>query len=109
MDDKLGIGMIGYKFMGKAHSNAYRQISQFFDLPLKPRLKDHLRTRKSQSRKDGRSAGAGRTRSRTGAPSSTIPEIRDRRYLLAQQYPSRYRASPPSKPARSWPARSRWP
>ncbi len=35
----IGIGVIGYKFMGKAHSNAYRQISQFFDLPVRPRLK----------------------------------------------------------------------
>jgi predicted dehydrogenase len=39
MSDTIGIGMIGYKFMGKAHSNAYRQISQFFDLPLEPRLR----------------------------------------------------------------------
>jgi predicted dehydrogenase len=39
MSSSIAIGMIGYKFMGKAHSNAYRQISQFFDLPLKPRLK----------------------------------------------------------------------
>ncbi len=39
MSNTIGIGMIGYKFMGKAHSNAYRQIPQFFDLPLRPRLK----------------------------------------------------------------------
>lgn len=39
MTRNIGIGMVGYKFMGKAHSNAYRQISQFFDLPLNPRLK----------------------------------------------------------------------
>lgn len=39
MSDTIGIGVIGYKFMGKAHSNAYRQISQFFDLPAQPRLK----------------------------------------------------------------------
>ena len=39
MTKTIGIGMIGYKFMGKAHSNAYRQITQFFDLPMKPRLK----------------------------------------------------------------------
>src|SRR5215472_11524200 len=39
MNSSIAIGMVGYKFMGKAHSNAYRQISQFFDLPLKPRLK----------------------------------------------------------------------
>ncbi len=29
----LGIGMIGYNFMGKAHSNAWRQVGRFFDLP----------------------------------------------------------------------------
>ncbi len=39
MTETLGIGMIGYKFMGKAHSNAWRQAPQFFDLPLKPRLR----------------------------------------------------------------------
>jgi predicted dehydrogenase len=39
MKPTIGIGMIGYKFMGKAHSNAYRQINQFFDLPFRTRLK----------------------------------------------------------------------
>src|SRR5262252_680080 len=39
MNSSIAVGMIGYKFMGKAHSNAYRQINQFFDLPLKPRLR----------------------------------------------------------------------
>ena len=39
MNPSIAIGMIGYKFMGKAHSNAYRQINQFFDLPLRTRLK----------------------------------------------------------------------
>ena len=39
MSQSIAVGMVGYKFMGKAHSNAYRQINQFFDLPLRPRLK----------------------------------------------------------------------
>lgn len=30
--------MIGYKFMGRAHSNAWRQVSRFFKLPLQPEL-----------------------------------------------------------------------
>jgi predicted dehydrogenase len=30
--------MIGYKFMGKAHSNAWRQAPRFFDLPADVRL-----------------------------------------------------------------------
>ncbi len=28
---EVGIGLIGYAFMGKAHSNAYRQVTRFFD------------------------------------------------------------------------------
>jgi len=28
---KLNVGLIGYKFMGKAHSNAFRQVNHFFD------------------------------------------------------------------------------
>jgi predicted dehydrogenase len=39
MSQSIAVGMVGYKFMGKAHSNAYRQINQFFDLALRPRLK----------------------------------------------------------------------
>ena len=33
MKRTLNIGMIGYNFMGKAHSNAWRQAGRFFDLP----------------------------------------------------------------------------
>jgi predicted dehydrogenase len=35
----LRIGMIGYKFMGRTHSNAWRQVDKFFDVPAKPVLK----------------------------------------------------------------------
>lgn len=36
---QLRIGMIGYKFMGKAHSNAYRSLPMFFpQAPLKPQM-----------------------------------------------------------------------
>jgi predicted dehydrogenase len=35
----LNIGLIGYGFMGKAHSNAYRKVSNFFDLEYRPVLK----------------------------------------------------------------------
>jgi len=35
----LNIGMIGYGFMGKAHTNAYATVSNFFDLEYKPVLK----------------------------------------------------------------------
>jgi predicted dehydrogenase len=35
----LNIGMIGYGFMGRAHSNAYRRVNNFFDLEYRPVLK----------------------------------------------------------------------
>ena len=39
MAKPLNIGMIGYGFMGRAHSNGYSQVSHFFDLAYKPVLK----------------------------------------------------------------------
>ncbi len=36
---KLNVAIIGDKFMGKAHSNAWRQAGLFFDIPLEPVLK----------------------------------------------------------------------
>jgi predicted dehydrogenase len=35
----LNIGMIGYGFMGRAHSNGYRRVSNFFNLEYTPVLK----------------------------------------------------------------------
>ena len=35
----LNIGMVGYGFMGRAHSNAYRKVGNFFDLEYQPVLK----------------------------------------------------------------------
>ncbi len=39
MSKTLNVGMIGYGFMGRAHSNAYRRVSNFFDLEYQPVLK----------------------------------------------------------------------
>src|SRR5919107_1451170 len=35
---EIGVGLIGYKFMGRAHSNAYRQVASFFDVDPSPRM-----------------------------------------------------------------------
>lgn len=35
----LTVGLVGYQFMGKAHSNAYRQVNRYFDLPAQVRMK----------------------------------------------------------------------
>jgi predicted dehydrogenase len=39
MKKKLNVAMIGYKFMGRAHSNAWRQVGRFFDVPYEPVMK----------------------------------------------------------------------
>jgi predicted dehydrogenase len=36
---QLNIGLIGYGFMGRAHSNAFRKVGNFFDLEYEPVLK----------------------------------------------------------------------
>jgi predicted dehydrogenase len=35
---ELGVGLVGYKFMGRTHSNAYRQVARFFDVDPTPRM-----------------------------------------------------------------------
>ena len=34
----IGVGMVGYAFMGRAHSLAWNAVGRVFDLPLRPRL-----------------------------------------------------------------------
>jgi len=36
---QLNVAMIGYKFMGKAHSNGYRQVARVMDPPAEPVMK----------------------------------------------------------------------
>jgi predicted dehydrogenase len=36
---EINVALLGYKFMGKAHSNAYRQVSHFFPSKFTPRLR----------------------------------------------------------------------
>jgi predicted dehydrogenase len=35
----LNIGLVGYGFMGRTHSNAYSKVNHFFDLEYRPKLK----------------------------------------------------------------------
>ncbi len=39
MTKPLNVGIIGYGFMGRTHSNAYRKVANFFDVPYEPVLK----------------------------------------------------------------------
>ena len=36
---EIGVGLVGYRFMGRAHSNAYRQVARFFDVDPAPRMR----------------------------------------------------------------------
>ena len=35
----INVALIGYQFMGKAHSNAYRQVGRYFELDVEPVMK----------------------------------------------------------------------
>jgi predicted dehydrogenase len=39
MKKQLNVGIVGYKFMGKAHSNAWKKAPLFFEVPSQPVLK----------------------------------------------------------------------
>lgn len=39
MTKKLNIAIIGSKFMGRSHSNAYLKVHHFFDMPVEPVMK----------------------------------------------------------------------
>ena len=36
---EIGVGLVGYGFMGKVHSNAYRQVGRFFEVDPIPRMR----------------------------------------------------------------------
>jgi predicted dehydrogenase len=47
----LSVGLIGYQFMGKAHSNAWRQAPRFFDLRAEVRMKTICGRNRSAAKK----------------------------------------------------------
>lgn len=57
MKKKINVAMIGYKFMGRAHSNAWRQVGRFFDAPLEPVMKVVCGRSEAEVRKAAESLG----------------------------------------------------
>jgi predicted dehydrogenase len=53
----LGVALIGHRFMGRAHSNAWRQAPRFFDLPADLRLKTICGRDQAATRKAARQMG----------------------------------------------------
>lgn len=63
----LGVGMVGYAFMGAAHSQGWRTAGHVFELPMKwlsPRSADATGRRSTPPP----TGSAGRRRRPTGAP-----------------------------------------
>src|SRR2546429_9851498 len=58
MAKTLRVGMIGYGFMGKAHSNAWRQAPHFF--PLKAKIEMHTICGRDRSRVESARGQLGR-------------------------------------------------
>ena len=87
---ELRVGLIGCGFMGRAHSNAYRRLNNFFPVEHRAVLKAICAT----------SAGKGQQFAETGATSAPRPiganwssrRHRPHRHLRAQQHPPRNRA-----------------
>ena len=90
MAKPLNIGMIGYGFMGRAHTNAYRQVSHFFDLPYQPVLKAACCPRCGQGQGVCRQVGLRVDRDRLAKAARTQGH-RCRRYLHAEQLSRRDR------------------
>jgi hypothetical protein len=36
--ETINVGLIGTRFMGRAHSNAYKDVATYFDLLKKPKM-----------------------------------------------------------------------
>ena len=61
MAKTLNVGLIGYKFMGKAHSNAYRQVDRFYEgLGNQARPQSDLRARRGRCQTRRRGHGLGK-------------------------------------------------
>ncbi|MGZ5503721.1 MAG: Gfo/Idh/MocA family protein [Chthoniobacterales bacterium] len=57
MTRTLAVGLIGYNFMGRAHSNAWRQAPRFFDLPADVRMKTICGRNRNAVRKAAKQLG----------------------------------------------------
>ena len=102
----VNVALIGYAFMGRAHSNAWRQVGRFFTPKLTPRMKVICGRTPKNVKDGGRSArlGGGRHRLARGRqPARTSTSSTSARRATATP---RSR-SPRRRPARSCSARSR--
>ena len=62
----LRVAMIGYAFMGAAHSQAWRTAGHVVDLPLRPEMAVVVGRQPDCGRRRGRTGWVGRTAMSTG-------------------------------------------
>ena len=95
----LNIGMVGYGFMGRTHSNAYKRVNDFFDLAYRPVLKAVCGRDGRGGQGVRRQVGLRVDRDRLAEARRAQGHRRDR-HLHAEQHARRDRASPRPRPAR---------
>ncbi len=88
--DRCGVGMVGYAFMGAAHSQAWRTAPHFFDLPLHPADAGAVRPGRRPGRRGRRPARLGVDRDRLD-PAARPRRHRPGRHLHPRRHPRRDR------------------
>ena len=90
MAKQLRVGMIGYGFMGRAHSNAYKRLNDFFDVEHRPVLA--AACARKRSKVEAFAANWGYERVETDWRSLVEADgHRFDRYRCAEPFPPRYR------------------
>ncbi len=86
----LNIGLIGYGFMGRTHSNAFLQAPRFFDLPVPPGAQGGLRRATPTGSRRSPRTGATSRRDRL-AEADRAQGHRRHRHRQPERHPPRHR------------------
>ena len=109
--NEINIALLGSKFMGRAHSNAWLNVGKFFDVDPLPVMHTVVGRNAAPSSKPSPRNGVGRPRSSTDwqAQPSTAPTRSASSTSARRTTSTPSRRSPPSRPASTSPVRSRSP
>ena len=102
----LNVGLVGYGFMGRTHSNAFLQAPRFFDLPYRPVLKAVCARNADRVKRIRRELGLPVDRNRLAGPDAA-QRHRPHRYREPQRHSRRDRDSR-RKGGKDGAVRSRW-
>ncbi len=108
MTKTLNVGMVGYGFMARAHSNAWSKVSHFFDTGYKPVLKAVAARNGDKAAAFAARWGYEAVETDWRTPGRAARYRRDR-HLHAERHAMPRSPSPRRRPARWCSARSRSP